>query len=414
MIDGMSFGIDSIEFAKDLLIHPSIKFAERKTKGQNKIHEGFYKNMKFEVFEPSLKIKVTGSIHKFFNNGEHNWNDFDRLSLYDTLHDFCQEFDIDPAKSRIHSLEFGVNVNVPFDPSYFIKRVLNYKFAKIEQLIHKGELKDGITIKFAQFKLKIYNKSKQYGLSYNLLRFEIKILKMQKLGSIRKVMFLTDLMNAEILRELGIVLLEEFDKLIIFEPLDTRKMTEKEGLAFQRMSNRIFWYSIDRAGVRRESVTKYRRLVEKYDGKLQSKVSSLISLKWQDLLLWNSIGISQKDHIFLPGVRSMKNDVTDHSSRDLNCKKPTLFYQDDYEALFENNVSKARSLKCPNCKKIIKHNDGKYCNSRCKELLQKRDSLKNTRKKITHIYEYLQLFDQSDFIKIDPKIRQLLFKDRCL
>lgn len=415
MIDHISFKVLSGGFARRLLENPTIRFEQSLTDKGNVVHKANDRNMCLEVYEPSFGVKISGSIHKYFDNG-YNWTDFSRLCLYDTLCEFCGEFEIDPKAAQIHCMEFGVNIEVPFDPSYFIKRILNYKSGKIELINGKAEIRDGISINFTQYKLKIYNKSKQNKLEKNLLRFEVKIGKMQKLRGLGEKLFLNDLMKAETLQKLGSILLQEFNKLIIFEPLDTRKMTLRESSTYKKMSERVFWLGIGKGagGLRRESVKIYKGLIAKYGGVLQNQMSHLISEKWNELLAWNSLRVEGKDHIFLPGVSSMKNDDTDHSSRDLNSKKPTLFYQDNYEALLENNVSKARSLKCPNCKKIIKHNDGKYCNSRCKELLQKRGSLKNTRKKITHIYENLQLFDQSDFIKIDPRIRQLLLKGRCL
>src|SRR5690606_35157536 len=73
-------------------------------------------------------------------------------------------------------LEFGFNLEVPFDVDDFIINdciMMDYKsHSKFEQTEEKT-LKE---FSKCYYKIKIYNKGKQFGLQHNLLRIEIKYL----------------------------------------------------------------------------------------------------------------------------------------------------------------------------------------------------------------------------------------------
>ena len=282
MIDFIPFSIKQDGLVEKL--KSELNFTSCLTKNNNLVWSALYKKMKIKIFEPSMEIHVAGSLHYLKNEGLHNWNDFTRLELFDTIIGFCNRFGIDPKNAKLRGVEFGVNIKVPFEPSYFIKRVLAYKKGKIEQLTAKAEKSDAIKICFDQYRLKIYNKSKQFGTDSNILRFEVKISRMAKVWGMTELKTLHDLLKPEILQKLGRILLSEFNELIVSEPMQTERMTIRERATFERMNNREFWELITNKSNRRNAKSNFKKLKEKYGTGLHKTTSILISEKWNELL----------------------------------------------------------------------------------------------------------------------------------
>lgn len=299
MIDFVKFTITQVGIL--LKLKSELTFEKRLTKNNNVVWSAWYKNMLIEIFEPTMTITVSGSLHYLKNDGMHNWNDFTRLELFDTVIEFCNRFGLDPKKTILHGFEFGLNVNVPFEPSFFIERVLAYKKGKIEQLTAQAEQRDAIKICFDQYRLKIYNKSKQFAIDSNILRFEVKITRMAKVAAIGGLNTLHDLLKPKILQKLGRILLSEFKELIISEPMDLDRMTDRELATFEQMNDTAFWESITNKSMRRDKKNRFRCLTAKYGSGLHNQVSTLINEKWSELIEWQAVEDKQKHRTFSQG-----------------------------------------------------------------------------------------------------------------
>lgn len=305
MIDFTTVKVKSKTLIAQLKKHPDLKFKPYTTANGNIILKANFYNLSFEIYEKSGIVKIKGSFHYLFNGGKHNYNDFRRLDIYDTICTFCELFKIPLRKAILHSLEFGVNVIVNCEPSFLIESVLCYKFGRITPLSPNAEEKDAIMIDFEQYKIKIYSKSKQFDLDKYTLRFEVKITRMAKINHLASIKTLNDLLNPSILQKLGNILLKEFQELIILEPMQLDKMTLREKATFEKINNRSFWESISDKSKRRDYKKRFSDLTNKFGNGLKKELYEQILTKINYLL--EDTSINQTSHLL---TSKLYNNVT--------------------------------------------------------------------------------------------------------
>lgn len=190
-----------------------------------------YLNLKFTHYENRLEID--GSLHKLFNSGLHNANDFTVSDCILTINKLCLRFGIDPALCHVNNLEFGININTPINVSDFVKwlrfhhRNQFVKFPKLDQCYFAGT---------DYFGVKAYNKTLQFPeyATPDLFRFEGKT-RQSKYLKTKGIRTLNDLIDPGIYRPLSDVLLSEWGNVLIFD-----KRTKK-GVKF---CNTDFWLDI--------------------------------------------------------------------------------------------------------------------------------------------------------------------------
>jgi hypothetical protein len=203
-VDYIKFEIIGID-AESVLNNPNLTFTPTLIGFDEVVnYYSVVDGMKMKVSIPSNRITLSGSIHKFWNGGIHNHNDFDENAFRDATNRMYSIFQVTPQQLRILSMEYGVNLNI----DYSIKNLLNNCFQ------HKGEdvevkiSNDGGKFhqaKHDRYSLKLYDKGKQYGLiGQNVFRVEVKEF------------------NWSPFRKIGIVTLEDFiqyDKTIFIQNL---------------------------------------------------------------------------------------------------------------------------------------------------------------------------------------------------
>ncbi len=244
-----------------------------------------YKNFKFIIGERF--VNVNGSLHKYYNNGQHNYNNFTILNLVEVLSDLSIKFDINPLLSTLHNLEFGVNVILPFDVNMFLNSILSYKGKEYEKETYNGK---GYLLRFPfdNYHLKIYNKSFQYELTSNVLRFEIKVKKMEyfKRNNI-ELSTLSDLLKNTIYNDLKNLLLEAFNELLIYDnTIKLKGLPAKEKQLLKDGSNPKYWIELREKDKNKFKYKRkeFRKLVIEYgDQDLQKTVYKLIEDKCNEL-----------------------------------------------------------------------------------------------------------------------------------
>lgn len=132
-----------------------------------------YRNIKIKIFENKKRIEFSGSLHTFYNNGEHNYNDFGYSQFNEALILLFTCFNIRPVNLYLIQLEWGFNLQPPKKTVYVIDRAIQHNS------VNKTVGIDGPEGKYTQFihsnyRLKIYDKAQQNHLPNELLRIEMK------------------------------------------------------------------------------------------------------------------------------------------------------------------------------------------------------------------------------------------------
>lgn len=242
-----------------------------------------YKNLVF-IIQDNGKIYMHGSLHKYSNEGLHNYNDFIQLRFKRALNRLKIEFNILPVNIRIQTLEFGLNITPPHDTNKILMSCFQHRQRSIIETIpnSKGKYKQVIGNKFI---LKLYNKSKQYlDKKYNgkfkipceIMRIEIKQTnwtEIRKLG----IDTLQDYIDSDKTYFVN-RLIDIWNELIFFNPLNLGNGVNS------KYSNPLFW-----DGLKEKSNNTYfkhsKRLKEmnKHPVDLQKQVALTMLKKIQSL-----------------------------------------------------------------------------------------------------------------------------------
>ncbi len=183
-------------------------------------------------------------MHKYWNNGAHNYNDFKIDSVVWVLNDLKTKFDIEPGQCILKCLEIGINITPPIATNTILDNCFLHKTKPFEYQKNSDEGKYK-QVQHSQYLIKIYNKalhyiSKGFEIDTEIMRFEIKYTKMQKINE-RGIFNLQDLINyglhnfkQDLLKEWENVLY--FDNTTRIDPLSTKTKN-----ALQEYSNPNYW-----------------------------------------------------------------------------------------------------------------------------------------------------------------------------
>lgn len=273
MLDYIKIEIKDRELINEIWSHSDLVYNSEhtylnKSDGSLKaVAKKTYFNLNFTHYENRLEID--GSLHKFYNSGLHNANDFTVSNCILTIEKLCLQFGIDPELCHVNNLEFGININTPINVSDFVKwlrfhhRNQFVKFPKLDQCYFAGT---------DYFGVKAYNKTLQFPeyATPDLFRFEGKT-RQSKYLKTKGIKTLNDLTAPAIYRLLSDVLLLEWGNVLIFD-----KRTKK-GVKF---CNTDFWLEIIESNHRNtflNTKNKYYKILGKNG--LQNLISKAIELK---------------------------------------------------------------------------------------------------------------------------------------
>jgi len=102
------------------------------------IKRGFavYMGMKFNI--TYNKVRLQGSLHKYRNEGRHNYDNFTSLEVAKVVQELQERFEIDIYKTFLNNVEFGVNVVLPFGVHVVLDNLITYKGKHFERFVDKG------------------------------------------------------------------------------------------------------------------------------------------------------------------------------------------------------------------------------------------------------------------------------------
>lgn len=186
----------------------------------------YYKGLKFTVFEPTNayplgRITFEGSLHKYGNDGRHNYNDFGHSCVMEVLSDLKSKFGICPNHFVLKQLEIGVNIKPPIPSKAIIRGCFLHgtnRFGWQSLMSRNGAY---IQVQGSRKTIKLYDKAQQYAnkgydIPNDILRIEVKFTKMQPLNGLG-IFSIADLLTFGLSDLTKNFLLNEWGKVLYFD-----------------------------------------------------------------------------------------------------------------------------------------------------------------------------------------------------
>ena len=203
--------------------------------------EAYAKNMKIKLYNNG-RCEISGSIHKYYNDGKHNFDYFGKKELRSALKDLAKELNIDVCSFKLSNIEIGVNIIPPIDSDIIINNAFMFKNKMFENKFHgdEGNYKQA---SLTEYMAKLYNKRKHYTsqgyvIKNETLRFELKYTVMRSINDLG-VVYLKDLEKG--LESFKKPLLNAWNNILMYDHALDDYLTEKRRLEY---SNPNYWMSL--------------------------------------------------------------------------------------------------------------------------------------------------------------------------
>ncbi len=284
MIDYVKFVLKGIN-PQQLIDNPLLSFfdkIERRTGELGGYQESKYKGLLFKVYyEKDSKqwynrITLEGSLHKYWNNGRHNFNDFSIMDLFSVLKSLKEDFGIEPKNCYINQIEFGLNFIVPFDVKTFLSYCIMHKTTMFKwcKTNKKGNY---ILAEYQRYAFKLYDKATQYRnqnykIDNEILRIEIKHKNMQDLRSKYSIFSLDDLLNFGI-EKITSSINKKWNDVIFFE----KEIFKNSKYEF-KYNNINFWEDLSYANFKYHR-SQMEEKIKKSGGGIKEEISKKIQEK---------------------------------------------------------------------------------------------------------------------------------------
>lgn len=232
-----------------------------------------YKNIKITIADSGF-IELSGSIHKYLNDGIHNYNDFTYSDYKVALNRIYEDFGIMPENMWIQNLEYGVNIIPPIKSSLILNNCFLHKRQTISKPINT---KNGHYIQAehkGNYLLKVYDKAKQYrpinnGLKgQEILRIEVKQIRWHKYRK-NRINTLDDFNKCDKSRFIN-DLINKWDELVFYNPLSNYSNFG------EKYSNPNYWISL----LDKNSKTYYRHILNLRTANSERGGDIQKSIKW--------------------------------------------------------------------------------------------------------------------------------------
>lgn len=297
MIDGIKTGylpldVERLSAVLGVALNRKTVYAK-----QNGLIFGFSEEVDKDTGELRYMCGVRGSVHKYANRGTHNADAFRMSDLCRVLTELREVYTINPDTTRLYSVEFGVNIKLPYDPRRVLDAIRMYKGFEFEPM---GKI--GLSYKADSYKLKIYDKGRQCGVPGfdNVLRIEVRATGTYLRKRRVYVPVLGDLLSADIWERFEALLLEMIDNTVIVEAVNVEALTSTEQELFALFAG-DGWQLLDKVKRCRKK-KKFLVLAERIGAmELKKYLKGLVlveckSLRDMDLKKCNPDGVLHNDN----------------------------------------------------------------------------------------------------------------------
>ena len=269
-----------LDFAETI----SMRTGERIPEPLKARHEGLL----FEIIPKQRNpdhsyLVLQGSLHKYFNGGDHNHNDF-TLSDVQGVISSLKDFSIVPELAGLRNLEFGINLRLGFPARRLIRSIVCLGNDPFEQMnIRRMDL--GRWCDRTEYRVKIYDKGRQSNLKVNdLVRIELAVKRMRYLSRFG-IRSLDDLTDPRKVSQLGDHLAGVFSQIILYDHgINRNQLTPRERERLAYFLNPNYWQGLERKK-RYKKRLRFEALKSKYSASdLQKDIAILIVKKWEYLV----------------------------------------------------------------------------------------------------------------------------------
>lgn len=196
-----------------------------------------------ELVDNDSYIEIKGSVHKFFNEGKHNYNDFSISDLHQALLQIQDELDVNLYNIQLVNIEVGLNLHTKDSPGTILNSFILHRGQRFQQRkLYNMHFKECI---HSQYYIKVYDKGLQYSVNGNILRCEIKFRKMEKPNEMG-IRVLSDLMDINKIAKLSDLLYRVLGEILIGNiTITPTGLSKKDRELFYRGHNPDYWASIN-------------------------------------------------------------------------------------------------------------------------------------------------------------------------
>ncbi|HXI01474.1 MAG TPA: hypothetical protein VNI52_14490 [Sphingobacteriaceae bacterium] len=346
-----------------------------------------YKGLDIRVYD-SGTVLIAGSLHYFFNEGLHNYNQFTISDLTHTLNKLQTELGINPNTARIQTLEFGVNLTT--DPTPFINSLVTHKTNQFNRFDIVNSNGKQTLQKGRRCGLKVYDKGLQFRhlTDNDILRFEYKCLKMELIR--KEPVYLADLIKPDIIDRCGKLLDQAFKDLIIKEPVNLKDLTGREREFYLKGINPAYW----------NTLTKQRRY------KNRIRFNRLLDVHSTDRI---------KDKTYKTFLKTLQNITVSDPEKGYfltDILEPERLLSDRLDNKSLSNPNRFNPMRCISCNRDISGQKAgsKFCSEKTfgKDAKKCRNKNSNPRNNFIRKIHYVEskglLFPLDQFIKIPENL----------
>ena len=244
MFDYIKAEVSGVE-CDSILSNPLLNFESKYFESTAELSNWRYANHKNLTFIVTSNGRVTikGSLHKYFNDGKHNYNRFTEDNLNFVLDDIRQKFDVQPELCRIQNIEIGTNLKgLPVSSQELLNGFIMSRNQRFKDVSFKKA--DYRQVDRSQSRSKVYDKAWQFGLPYENLRFELNLKKSQKIESVCGAISIADLTKKEVFDSLSNQLVKSYDDVLFFDSRLLNSLHGTELLDAYKWSRPSYWESL--------------------------------------------------------------------------------------------------------------------------------------------------------------------------
>lgn len=239
----------------------------------------YYKNLAIKIFENNDRIELSGSLHTLYNDGKHNYNDFNLKSFNEAVKEVYEALGVAPDNLYLLHLEWGFNITPPLATNYILDRLVQHNS------VNKTVGEDSDEGKYIQFKhstniLKIYNKGMHFKLGKELIRIEVKQTNWSKYR-LKGIRTLQDFIDAD-KKPFYDELLHQWNRVILYD------INEQHSTNYIKYQTSTFWDELRKTKSNKSfkyHFDKLKRLNETIGFNTQNKIAELIINKGNELQL---------------------------------------------------------------------------------------------------------------------------------